>query len=200
MWNPSRRNSLMAMAALSLQAPVLAKAPRHGSKAPSGWSLEREQAAAKQAAQLIAEQSGEAPHPAAGELLRFKEPVHLIDSHQWNEGATRGQLLLVFFWASWCPICKALAPKLQRFWLAHLHQGVQLLAVSADTDIQMTQATAKKLSFKFPIAMASSLKLDPVFHTRSFPTLLIRSKRGAVVAVEEGDLSTEELGELLVHL
>jgi thiol-disulfide isomerase/thioredoxin len=196
----SRRNAILSLTALSLNASVLAKAGRASPGPQTTWTLEQERAAAKQAAQLISDATGEAPHPAAGEILRFNQTVPLIDSRAWDEKATQGHLLMVFFWASWCPVCKALAPKLQQFWLAHRHQGLQLLGVSADKSPQITQATAKKLGFRFPIVMSSDLRLDPVFQTRSFPTLLVRSKRGAVVSVEEGDLSKDEMAELLVHL
>jgi peroxiredoxin len=200
MVNPSRRNSLLALAALSLHEPVLANVSKPRKTPPTSWTIEQEQAAAKQAAQLISEQTGEAPHPAAGEMLRFKQALPLVDGHRWDESTARGHMLLVFYWASWCPICKALAPKLQSFWLSHRHQGLQILAVSADKDPHVSQTTAKKMGFKFPIIMEADLKLDPIFQSRSLPTLLVRSRRGVVVAIEEGDLSREELSELLVHL
>jgi thiol-disulfide isomerase/thioredoxin len=200
MLNISRRKSLLTLTALSLRAPLSAKTKQTPNPRQATWTLEQERDAAKQAAKLISEETGEPPHPAAGELMRFHANLSLIDSPAWDAKAAQGHLLLVFFWASWCPICKALAPKLQRFWQANRRQGLQLLSISADKDPQVTRATAKKLGFHFPIAMASSLPLDPVFQTRSFPTLMVRSKRGAVVSVEEGDLSSAELEELLIHL
>lgn len=52
------------------------------------------------------------------------EPVHLA--------AYKGRVLLVDFWASWCPPCKASFPALDALYREYQARGVDVLAVNLD--------------------------------------------------------------------
>jgi thiol-disulfide isomerase/thioredoxin len=179
------RRDLMLWSAASVSQSLALNEPCAGVPRRVPWSVREEQAAAKQAAELIAEQTGEAVHPAAGEILHLGKHLSYLNPQAAERNPSNAALLLIFMWASWCPICKQLAPKLEAFWQAHRHEGVQLLGLSLDGDAK---------------TMSDSVKLGAMFAARSVPTLMVRSKRGVIVAVEEGDLERSELEALTVHL
>jgi thiol-disulfide isomerase/thioredoxin len=194
------RRDLMLWSAASVSQSLALNEPCAGVPRRVPWSVREEQAAAKQAAELIAEQTGEAVHPAAGEILHLGKHLSYLNPQAAERNPSNAALLLIFMWASWCPICKQLAPKLEAFWQAHRHEGVQLLGLSLDGDAKTTRQTLQKMKIQFPVAMSDSVKLGAMFAARSVPTLMVRSKRGVIVAVEEGDLERSELEALTVHL
>lgn len=198
-----RREYLLTLAAFAVQAGTLAgsahAAPRATQKAAQ-WTTGQEQAAARQSAELIAEKTGEAPHPSIGEILVMDKPVPLLNGQSFDMRLGQHKLLLVFAWASWCPICKQLAPRLQQFWREHQARGLGLLSISTDTEPSLTKASIRKFGYTFPVAMASSVPLAPSFGIRSLPTLWVRSARGVIVAAEEGNLDRDDLKALLAHL
>jgi thiol-disulfide isomerase/thioredoxin len=166
----------------------------------SGMTRSEEQVAAKQAAKMVAEETGEKPHAAAGALLNLPSQIALLSGQTFSAEQHTNKVLLVYFWASWCPICKVLGPRLQEFWLAQRSKGIELLSIATqDSPANMKKAIEQR-KYQFPVAMLASAKLPIHFKSRSLPTLMVRSKLGVIVTVEEGDLTSEELQEFLVHL
>ncbi len=155
---------------------------------------------ARAVAEYKADQAGEPVHPAIGMAPRLPASLPLLDGHSYSEAQAQGKLLLVFYWASWCPICKVVEPRLQNFWLKHRARGVELLALSTDVQVQPALAHMRRTGYQYPAAMAASTRWDASFAPRSLPTLLVRSRLGVIVDSEEGDIDAGELRDLLVHL
>lgn len=65
--------------------------------------------------------------------------IYDVDEHTFNEGvleASRRHLVMVDFWAEWCPPCKALTPVLER--IAREFAGAFLLAkVEVDDNMRL---------------------------------------------------------------
>jgi thiol-disulfide isomerase/thioredoxin len=159
-----------------------------------------ESAAAKAVAASVADETGEQVHPAVGMSPRLKTSIKLLDGQDFSEDQIRGKLLFVFYWASWCPVCKVVAPRLHEFWQKNRAKGVEVLALSTDTEVQPAFAYMQRTGYKYPMSMASAAQLDGFMAPRSLPTLMVRSKLGVIVNVEEGDIDQQELKEFLVHL
>ena len=99
-------------------------------------TAEEESATAKEVAEWIADQTNEPVHPTAGSVLRLPSAFKLFDGHDFSDAQAKGKLLLVFYWASWCPVCKVVGPQLQDFWKKNRAKGVEVLALSTDTKAQ----------------------------------------------------------------
>ena len=189
--NIDRRN-LASAAVTLLTAPGLLQA--------KSMSRSEEQAAAKQAAKLVAEETGEEPHTAAGQIVNLPSSIVLIDGKTLHGADYTNKLVILYFWASWCPICKIVAPQLQSFWQKHRSKGIELITIATQDVQQKTKATVDQRQYKFPVAMAPSMHLPKSLKTRSLPTIMLRSKLGVIVTVEEGDINAEEMKDFLIHL
>ena len=80
----------------------------------------------------------------------------------------RGRVLVLNFWATWCPPCVEEAPSFERFAEKVKPLGVAVLGVSEDTDRQALERFVAEKHLTFPIA------LDPspmqLFPERAVPT------------------------------
>jgi thiol-disulfide isomerase/thioredoxin len=186
------RRRLLTSSSCLLSLPSLAHA--------KALTRAQEQRAAVQAAQLVADATGEKPHRAAGMLLSLPGEIRLLGQPTKTRQQFEKKVVLLYFWASWCPICKVLGPRLQEFWQANQSKGIALLGVASQESIQKTVAAIEQRKYQFPVAAASALNLGAAFQPRNLPTLMVRSKLGVIVTIEEGDVSAEELNELLIHL
>jgi thiol-disulfide isomerase/thioredoxin len=200
-----RRRLLLAGASLLAPAWSAARTGPNGpaksvSPRPTPMTAAEEAEVAKAVAEHVAYQTGEPAHPAVGLSPKLPGSIKLFDGHDFSEAQAKGKLLLIFYWASWCPICKVVAPRLNDFWLKNRARGVEVLALSTDTELHPAVNYIRHAGYKYPVAMATSAHLDQAFSPRSLPTLLVRSKLGVIVTAEEGDVDAGEFRDLLVHL
>lgn len=65
----------------------------------------------------------------------------------------RGRYVLVNFWASWCPPCKAEMPDLYAYHRQYRDQGFTLLGVNVGEDSATVQAFLAANGFDFPVAL-----------------------------------------------
>lgn len=200
----ARRDVLLAAVALGLPtwaaAQAAAKKPAKGSARGRPLTAAEESISAKALAESISAQTGEPAHPAVGTTLRLPASFKLFDGQDFSEAQAKGKLLVVFYWASWCPICKVVEPRLQDFWMKNRAKGIEVLALSTDTEVQPAFAHMQKVGLKYPASMAAAAKLDAIMTPRSLPTLFVRSKLGVILNADEGEIEADDFTDYLAHL
>lgn len=128
--------------------------------------------------------------------------------------AVKGKVTLLFFWAHWCPDCKAEAPILERLLARYGSQGLVVIAptqrygyVAGGRDatpdeenryIENMRATL--YSFLAP----ETVTLSEVNHQRygvsTTPTLVLTDRKGIVRSYHPGGMSEAELDSLIRDL
>ena len=91
----------------------------------------------------------------------------------------KGYVLIMDFFATWCPPCREAVPHLQGLNRKYGKQGLQILGLSLDDDSKTLKEFAEDKKLSYPVALASEeLKAD--YGLRSLPTIYIVSKKGLV--------------------
>jgi cytochrome c biogenesis protein CcmG/thiol:disulfide interchange protein DsbE len=90
-----------------------------------------------------------------------------------------GKLLVLNFWASWCPPCVEETPSLSRFAQEFANKGVVVLGVSVDKNPQAYQVFLQKFNPAFLTVRDSKLHED--FGTFMYPETYIIDARGKVL-------------------
>ncbi len=84
--------------------------------------------------------------------------VTTLDGRQLSLSALRGKVVLLNFWASWCPPCLKELPHLERIYQKYKNQGA--LVVGMNVENNRSPEEIKKFvdnqGLNFPIAIASS--------------------------------------------
>ncbi len=58
--------------------------------------------------------------------------ANLIDGESFLLASAKGQVVIINFWAAWCPPCRQEMPAFEHYYQQHKNQGLRLIAVSLD--------------------------------------------------------------------
>ena len=94
----------------------------------------------------------------------------------------RGKVVLLNFWATWCPPCKAEMPDLNALYRDNgTKHNFVVIGVNVEEDRSAVEAFARQLDIAFPLLLdASGQVSDGSYHIRSLPTTLIVDRDGNV--------------------
>ena len=93
----------------------------------------------------------------------------------------RGQVVLVNFWATWCPPCRAEMPGLERVYDDRHTAGFTVLGVSVDErSPAYVAAFLKDHGITYPVAMATAEAVARFGGVNDYPTSFLIDRRGRV--------------------
>lgn len=93
----------------------------------------------------------------------------------------KGRVLVLDFFASWCPPCRASIPHLVNLNRKYGKQGLQILGMSVDEDGEaaVRKFVAEK-GINYPVAVVDS-EIQGDYGIRSIPTMYLVNKKGVIV-------------------
>lgn len=105
-----------------------------------------------------------------------------LDGKAFDLAALRGSVVIVNFWASWCAPCRAEMPLLNRFYLEHRAQGLQLVGVSVDEPGDRAAVERIMHPFSYPAVLAANAKTNGFGPPLAVPMTWIIDASGVVRA------------------
>jgi peroxiredoxin len=131
--------------------------------------------------------SGRIPSPRAGFLApSFELPA--LTGEQLSLVDQRGKVVIINFWASWCPPCRAEMPALQRTYEMYEERGLQVLAVNSthqDSPIAAAEFVRER-GLTFPVLLDTTGLVSKQYLTRALPTTFFVDQEGVVREVMIG--------------
>lgn len=138
-------------------------------------------------------------HPAKG----FQAPDFSLQSIQGDSvrlSDLRGKVIILNFWASWCPPCRYEMPTLQNLYQQYQHQDVVLLTinVTAQDSLSSLEAFITKYKLTLPILLDKDGKVAHVYQIQSLPTTFIIDSNGIIQDIIYGGPVSDTL--LKIHI
>ncbi|TAI46651.1 TlpA family protein disulfide reductase [Flagellimonas allohymeniacidonis] len=111
----------------------------------------------------------------------------------------KGEVVLINFWATWCPPCVAEMPSLNDLYQDY-HEKIAFVFVANDQKEKVVSFLDKK-QYGFPVFF-ETLSTPDLLISRSIPATYILSKSGEIVVAEKGaaDWNSQSTRELLDQL
>lgn len=98
-----------------------------------------------------------------------------------------GRPLIVNFWATWCPPCRAEMPALQRAWEALRDEGVGLIAINVGEDAETVEAFLAEHPVDFPLPLDPDMRASQRWPMRGLPTTFVVDGSGRLVYQAAGE-------------
>jgi len=109
----------------------------------------------------------------------------------------RGKTVLLDFWTTWCPPCRADAPNLDKLYRKYGPQSLMIVGISVSEERDTVEKFLKEHPHSFPIALTTENEMPRPYQISAFPTYIVIEKDGTVSAAVEGDQGFGELRKLL---
>lgn len=82
-----------------------------------------------------------------------------LEGKPFSLAASRGQVVIVNFWATWCVPCRTEMPALDSYYRAHKSEGLALLAISVDAGASKKKLAAVTSKFSFAVARIDDTRI-----------------------------------------
>jgi len=114
----------------------------------------------------------------------------------------KGKVLVIDFWATWCPPCRAEIPNFIALQDKYGKQGLVVVGISVDQGgAPVVAAFAEKNKINYPLVLADDKVADQYGVTEGIPTTFVIDRKGNIVArhlgLTEPDVFEKEIKRAL---
>ncbi len=126
--------------------------------------------------------------------------VTLPDGRTVTGESLKGKVVLVNFWATWCPYCRKEKPVIDSFWRDYRSRGFEVISISVDDPPQRIAAWMRDKGYGFMAAPTNASVAAAFGGVKSVPTSFILDADGHIRHKVAGQLHYPRLEDLVVPL
>src|SRR5215213_43548 len=124
-----------------------------------------------------------------------------INGRSFRLSDYRGKVVLLNFWATWCPPCRAEIPELVRWQRTYRSRGLQVIGVTYPPQkLSEVRRFVRRQKVNYPVGLGT--KSTPLLFTQSetLPMTIVVGKDGRIRDIIEGILLPEEFEQKIKPL
>lgn len=108
----------------------------------------------------------------------------------------RGKVVMLNFWASWCPPCRSEMPSMESLYKQLEGMDVEIVAVNLGETKEVAAKFINKEKYTFDVLLDSDNKVGSLYGVRSIPTTYIINKKGELKGYKLGAFDWDSEGIL----
>ncbi len=105
-----------------------------------------------------------------------------LQGKTWTLKDLKGKVVLVNFWATWCPPCRKEMPDLEALYNRFQDQGFVILALSEDEETAKVGPFIAEHKITYPILLDPGNKVNNLFQVEGIPKSFVYDRDGKLVA------------------
>jgi peroxiredoxin len=104
-----------------------------------------------------------------------------LSGKEWSLRSLKGKVVLVNFWATWCPPCRKEMPDLDSLYKQFQAKGLVILAIS-DEDAAKVVPFISEHKYSYPILLDPGRKVNTLMSVEGIPKSFLYNREGKLVA------------------
>lgn len=121
--------------------------------------------------------------------LQSVSNTELIQSQNY-----RGKVMLVNFWATWCPPCRKEIPSLIELQKQYKDQGFTVIGISVDqSEVEVIKKFTEKMEINYPVAVGTMEVAKEFGSTAGIPASFLIDRKGTINKSYAGYVTNEQL-------
>ena len=117
-------------------------------------------------------------HQVPGKPVAKEFELRDLDGNMHKLSDYKGKTVIVNFWATWCPPCRAEIPSMQRAWKILKDKNVMMLAVHVGGNEDKIWAFLTDFGIDFPVLIDGNSKVSRSWPMMGLPTTFIVDPQG----------------------
>jgi peroxiredoxin len=119
-----------------------------------------------------------------------------LDGKTYSLAGLKGRVVLLNFWATWCPPCRREMPDMDKLYREYKAKGLTVLAVS-DEDRETVEKFLAKSTYSFPILLDPGRKVHSAYMVEGIPKSFVFDREGHLAALAIDMRTESQFRELL---
>ena len=136
----------------------------------------------------------------AGELKpgdRLTLPdLPLLDGKLLTAAEVRGKVVVLEYWASWCPFCRKQLPYFDKLYRAHRDDGLVMVGLNIENDVTKAREAITTRNYGFPVAMTTPAIDRALKRPKGLPITYVIGRDGLLKKIEIGEMFEEDVAEI----
>jgi thiol-disulfide isomerase/thioredoxin len=195
---------------LSSRAIQLIEGPRSSYQSDVAYTLERMTYGVAGEASLFRPPDGdmkEVKELSAWNAARIKKKlvgnpapeltVKDIEGNPITLASLKGKTVLLDFWTTWCPPCRADAPALDKLYSKYGGKDLVIVGISVSEDRVIVEKFLKEHPHSFSVVLTTENEMPRPYQIGIFPTYIVINGDGTVASASEGEKGFSDLRKLL---
>lgn len=124
-----------------------------------------------------------------------------LDGNKVSLKDYRGKIVLLNFWATWCPPCREEMPDLDKIYLEQKDEDFVILAVNGGEAKEDVKEFIDDKGYSFPVLLdTAKLDVNFTYNVAFIPTSFMIDKEGKIRAIKSGPMSYAEISQMLENV